>query len=101
MNKKKFNIKRYIWIIILTTMYILFVIDWSYGRVVHSWSFLLVVAFGSFIGRLLDGLVIGFFIWIARVKILKKDAWPMYKFLNVVAYSAVLTKIILEILKKV
>ena len=94
---KKFNLKRYVWLIILVVSLILYVV--AYSQVTSRTDLIFGFSMGAITGRFVDGFAIGIITWVISTKVLKKRPWKMYEFLNFVAYAAVTTKIILEVIK--
>ena len=83
-KENEFDIKQYIWLIIFSVLLVVASegVNFSYAAGVIT----------SMVVR--DGLVVTLLAWVVMTKFMKREAWEWYDWLNALAYSTVIARVL-------
>jgi hypothetical protein len=83
-KSSNFDIKQYIWLIIFTILLVIVADGTNFGYAAGVVTSMIVK----------DGLIFTLLAWVVMTKFMKRKAWEWYDWLNALAYTTVIARII-------
>ena len=83
-KSNNFDIKQYIWLIIFAVLLVVIADGTNFGYAAGVVSSMIVK----------DGIIFTFIVWGVMTKLMKRAAWEWYDWLNALAYTTVIARIV-------
>ncbi len=87
-RQDRFNFKPYIWLVILSLVLVVITAGTNFGY-----------ATGIVVGDVVrDGLIFTLITWVIMTKVMKRDSWEWYDWLNALAYTTIIAKVLYNLI---